>query len=211
MWNYFRSIPKAKYYDYFILIARVLLGWTFLRYGFSKISGGQFGLSEAELMTSVEDLSLFKLSWYVFDQEPFKAFVGWSQLLCGALLILNRTVLLGALMFLPIVLNILIIDLTIMPPGLALSFGFRLSFYLLLDLLILWHYKDRMLAVWRALGHNVSTRYRFRWWTYILLPLLAIGLEVVGVVPKMLTLLVMNPEGTLVSWLTIPEALKGIW
>ena len=96
------------------------------------------------MATQLKDVSLFKLSWYSFDHEPFKSFIGVSQIICGLLLLINRTTLIGAFLFLPIVATILIIDLTFMPISLAQGFAWRLSFYIFLDLLILWHYKDRM-------------------------------------------------------------------
>lgn len=130
---------KQKAWDYFILVGRFLLGWTFLRYGFGKITESQFGLDASAMATPIEDLSLFQLGWYLFEQEHFNTFVGISQILCGGLLIWNRTALIGAFLFLPLVGNILMVDLTIMPPLMAKTFAWRLSAYILLDLLILWH------------------------------------------------------------------------
>ena len=132
-----KKLTKDKVGDFFILTPRFLLAWTFLRYGYSKlIDGGQFGISEAEMATELKNLSLFKISWYLFDHEPFKSFVGVSQLLCGLLLLLNKTTLIGAFLFLLIVATILIIDLAFMPPALAQAFAWRLSFYIFLDLFI---------------------------------------------------------------------------
>jgi uncharacterized membrane protein YphA (DoxX/SURF4 family) len=102
------KISKAKLWDYFILTARFLLAWTFLGYGYGKLTAGQFGISEAELATPLQDLSLFRVSWYLFDHEPFKSFIGVSQVLCGLLLLVNRTVLIGVFFFLPIAATILI-------------------------------------------------------------------------------------------------------
>ena len=110
-----RRVPKEKYRDYFVLAARFLIGWTFLRYGYGKMVDGQFGVSDAELATPLKDLSLFRVSWYLFDHQPFKAFVGVSQIICGGLLLLNRTALLGAFLFLPIVTTVLLIDIMTRP------------------------------------------------------------------------------------------------
>jgi len=102
------KLPKERILDYFILAARFLLAWTFLGYGFSKLTEGQFGINEAEMATQLKDISLFKLSWYLFDYEPFKSFTAISQIICGVLLLVNRTTLIGAFLFLPIVTTILI-------------------------------------------------------------------------------------------------------
>ncbi|MFT2011508.1 hypothetical protein ACMA1I_22750 [Pontibacter sp. 13R65] len=188
-----KKVPKEKYWDYFILAARFLIGWTFLSYGYSKMVDGQFGLSDAELSTPLKDLSLFQVSWYMFDQQPFKAFIGISQMLCGGLLIINRTALLGAFLFLPIVTTILLIDLTFMPPAMANAFVWRLSFYILLDFLILWHYKSKMEVIWNEVWQDVNTKFKFPIWSYALLPIVAIALEITGVLPKIIFYLVTEP------------------
>lgn len=189
-----KRIPKEKYYDYFILVARFLIGWTFIRYGYSKLIDGQFGITTTELATPLQDLNMFRVSWYLFDQEPFKSFIGFSQIFCGILLIINRTAILGAFLFLPIVATILIIDITFMPSYLANSFAWRLSFYILLDFLILWHYKDKMKIIWNAVMYQVNTKFKFKIWHYLLLPLMAIILEIIGVLPKILVQFLSNPR-----------------
>lgn len=189
-----KTISREKYWDYFILGARFLLGWTFLRYGYSKMADGQFGISETELATPLKDLSLFRVSWYMFDHQPFKAFIGISQIICGSLLIINRTALLGAFLFLPIVVTVLLIDLTFMPAVMANAFAWRLSFYILLDFMILWHYKSKMEVIWSAVWQNVNTRFRYPIWMYLLLPLVAVAIEIAGVLPKAIFYIILNPE-----------------
>lgn len=205
-----KKISKGRIWDYFILTARFLLAWTFLRYGYSKLTEGQFGISEVEMATQLKDLSLFKLSWYLFNHEPFKSFVGMSQIICGALLLVNRTTLIGAFLFLPIVTTILIIDLSFMPPTMAQAFAWRLSFYIVLDLLILWHYKDRMEIIWNAIWSNVNTKYKFPIWAYFLLPIFALGLEAIGLIPKVLTNLIFHPKATVDSLMKIPELIGEV-
>jgi uncharacterized membrane protein YphA (DoxX/SURF4 family) len=190
------SLSREKYWDYFILAARILIGWTFLRYGFGKMTEGQFGLSEAELVTPLKDLSLFRVSWYMFDHQPFKAFIGISQIVCGTLLIINRTVLIGAFLFFPIVATVLIIDLTFMSPEMAGTFAWRLSFYILLNFLILWHYKDKMMIIWNAVWQNVTTKFKYPLWMYLLLPLVAIAIEITSTLPRVLLYAIMSPEQT---------------
>ena len=189
-----KSIHKDQYWDYFILVARFLLGWTFLRYGYGKLTDGQFGITEAEMVTQVKDLSLFRLSWYLFDHQPFKAFIGISQVICGLLLVVNRTAIIGALLFLPIVTTILLIDLTFMPSNFAGAFAWRLSFYIILDLLVLWHYKEKIITIWNAVRNNINTKYNIPVWGYLVLPVMAIGLEIAGMLPKLLISLITHPD-----------------
>lgn len=185
---------KDKYWDYFILVARFLIGCTFLSYGYGKLMDGQFGLVEADLSAPVKEVGLFKLSWYLFDHQPFKASIGISQVICGALLIINRTAILGAFIFLPIVATILIIDLSFMPDNMANAFAWRLSFYILLDFLILGHYKEKMRLIWSAVWQNVTTKYSIPIWGYAILPIMAVALEVMGVLPRLVGKLILHPQ-----------------
>jgi uncharacterized membrane protein YphA (DoxX/SURF4 family) len=207
MMKLLKKIPREKYWDYFILAARFLIGWTFLRYGYSKMLDGQFGISDAELATPLKDLDLFRVSWYMFDQQPFKAFIGISQLTCGALLIINKTALLGAFLFLPIVTTVLLIDLTFMPPAMANAFTWRLSFYILLDFLILWHYRSKMEVIWNEVWQNVNTKFKYPVWLYLLLPIVAIAIEIAGVLPKALFYIILNPEN---AWSGVQGILNKI-
>lgn len=69
-----------------------------LSYGWGKLADEQFGISVKEMATPVKDLGIFKLSWYLFDQEPFKSFIGISQIIAGLLILYNRTLILGVLL-----------------------------------------------------------------------------------------------------------------
>ena len=162
------------------------------------------------MTTPLKDLSLFKLSWYLFDHEPFKTFIGTSQIICGILLLINRTALIGAFLFLPIATTILIIDLSFMPPALVQGFTWRLTFYILLDFLILWHYKDRLKIIWESIWSNMSTKFKYRYWAYLLLPFFAVGLEVIGMIPQILTQLIINPTDTIESLTQIPAMIAEL-
>lgn len=192
---------KQKFYDYFILSARVLLAWTFLSYGWGKLTGGQFGLSPEQMNKPITELGLFKLSWYLFDQEPFKTFIGVSQIVAGLMLLYNRTLILGALLSIPILANILIIDITYIK---MTGFYWRLSYYLVLDFLILWHYKERMILALNNILKGISTKFKYPVWAYLMLPVMAILLEIIGVIPKLITLLIINPTETLNQLAAMP-------
>jgi uncharacterized membrane protein YphA (DoxX/SURF4 family) len=201
----FSATTKAQLWDYTVLAARVLLAGTFLVYGSAKLVDGQFGLSAAEAAKPVGQLSLFRLSWYLFAQEPFKSFVGISQVVAALLLLCNRTALLGALLLLPIAANVLVVNLTyIKMPTLY----WRLSYYLLLLGLIFWHYRDRMHATWVALTHGLTTRFRYPWWAYLLLPAAALGLEMLGTLPQLLYFLVSKPAET---WRSTMQLASALW
>ena len=179
-----KTLSKAQLWDYFILVARMLLGYILFNYGYAKITDGQFGVNEATMNLRLKDVSLFQVSWYMAGHEPFKSFIGISQITVGALLIYNRTVILGAFMAIPIWINILMWDMTFM--GLYTPFTIRLPFYLLLTFLILWHYKEKILPAIRNFINGTTTRFKYPGWAYLLLPVFVALLELVGAIPSAL-------------------------
>lgn len=195
---------RRKYWDYFILCARALLALTFINYGWAKLSGNQFGVSPAEMKMTIKEIGLFKLSWYLFDQQPFKCFIGISQIIAGLLLLYNRTLILGALMFIPILANILVIDMTFIKMP---SFYWRLSYYLLLDFLILWHYKDRMIIAFRAITGNISTRYKFSWKAYLLIPVMMVVLEFSPLILELAYGMLFHTQQTIARF----KSMEGVW
>ena len=186
---------RARRWDYFILTARVLLASIFLVYGVGKLVGLQFGVTPEILTQPLGQVSLAHLAWYCFDHQPFSAFVGVSQILASLGLLWNRTALLGALLLLPIAVTILVIDLTYLRQMVA--FQYMLPFYIGLILLILAHYRERMLVVFRALTRGVTTRFTYPWWGYCLLPLTAGLLSLGWMLPMYTVSLLTNPSGTL--------------
>ena len=175
------KLSKAQLWDYFILIARIWLGIILIQYGYSKLIDGQFGVTKATMDLPLKEVDLFRLSWYLADHEPFKSFVGISQIIVAILLAYNRTVILGAFMAIPIWLNILMWDMTFM--GLYTPFSIRIPFYLLLTFLILWHYKDKVLFAIRNFISGTTTRFKYPFWAYLLLPVFGFCLEMVGAIP----------------------------
>ena len=162
------------------------------------------------MVTQVQDLSLFRLAWFLFDHQPFKAVVGLLQILCGLLLLINRTAIIGAIMFLPLITTILLIDLTVMPSYLVGGFAWRLLSYLLLDLLILWHYKEKMIIIWDAMSRQVNTKFSIPAGSYLLLPVMAIGLEVAIVLPKILLNTILHPTKMMKGFEKVPELMKEV-
>lgn len=179
--NPMEKLSKAQLWDYFILIARIWLGYRLLSYGYSKLIDGQFGVSEATMNLPLKKVGLFNLSWYLADHEPFKSFIGISQMISGALIIYNRTVILGAFISIPIWINILMWDMTFM--GLYTGFTIRIPFYILLTFLILWHYKDKVLPAIQNFITGTTTRFKYPIWAYLMLPVFGFVLEFIGAIP----------------------------
>lgn len=176
------TFSRALAWPYFILAARVLLAFTFFGYGAIKLAGYQFGVSAQVLAQPLGQVSLDHLAWYCFDQQPFKTFVGVSQIVAALLLLHPRTVLLGALLLLPIAVNIFVIDLTYLRQ--IVAFRYMLPFHLGLLALIFWHYRAAVLVAWQALTQHLGARLAYPWWSYMLLPLAALALNLLWLLPK---------------------------
>lgn len=194
---------KAKLYEYFILCSRVLLAWTFFSYGWGKLTGGQFGISQDQLSEPVNQLGLFKLSWYLFDQEPFKSFIGLFQIFASVLLLFNRTHLFGALLLFSILINILIVNITFIKMD---GFYWRLSYYIVLDLLILYNSKEKVHLAFKNLSSGIFSKRKFPIWAYLILPLVAILLEFLIILPKILYGLIFNTKNTLYELNKLPDS-----
>lgn len=152
-----KAISKAQVWEYLLLSARVLLAWTLFRYGWAKLTDNQFGVDAQTMSLPLKQIGLFRLSWYLADHQPFKAFIGVSQLIIALLLINNKTVIIGALASIPIWLNILMWDMTFME-GMTRAFMIRLSYYLILTGLILYQERDKIIP---AINSFLTSTLRF--------------------------------------------------
>lgn len=190
----YKPTPQTK--ELFILGVRILFFIVFMNYGIGKLSGGQFGnLTAHELNTPIKDLSLFKIGWYLFDHQPFKLFIGISQIIAACLLLFNRTFLIGFLILTPIIVNILIIDLTIMPYGFKVSFFFRLSFYLLYIAFIFYCYRKSLIPAYHSLieKRDFRTKISNKWYYFYLLLIIPF-LEIFSGSFKMLYMIIRHFE-----------------
>lgn len=83
-----------------------------LFYGFAKVNGSQFTVLDSELARPMGEVSGFWLTWYYFSYSTTYGFILAAIQIVGAvLLVIPRTALLGALLLLPVVTNIVLIDI----------------------------------------------------------------------------------------------------
>lgn len=190
-------MKKHLQFDLVILAMRLLLAFTLWNYGYSKLTGGQFGITETELNTPIKDLSLFRISWYLFKYEPFNSFIGISQIITAILLVYKRTYLLGTLIAIPIFLNILMVDLTIMPLSFKIAFFFRLTFYLIFIGIILWYHKDRVINAFRSLLNAPYLKFKHSRKWFLIVPFYMILLEASSAIPKLIFYLIFYFDETI--------------
>ena len=185
---------QNRYWMYFVFAARFLLACTFIRYGYSKLIGQQFGISAEEMAMPLKDVSFFRLMWYLFDQQPLKYVVGILQIITGLLLLYNKTVIIGVMFFIPIAANILLMDITFMPTSLATGFTRRFIWYFFLCTVILWAYRNQIKEMWLAIVVNITPKLHFPIWWLIGIPIFSFILEFFPAIFLMLYQCITEPE-----------------
>lgn len=97
-------------------IVRTILRYTVallvINYGFAKLNGSQFTILDSELDKPMGQVSGFWLTWYYFGYSKFYGnLIALGQVIGGVLLMFPRTTLLGSFLLLPIVANIILVDI----------------------------------------------------------------------------------------------------
>ena len=81
-------------------------------YGFAKLNGSQFTVLDSEIARPMGEVSGFWLTWYYFGFSPaYGTLIALVQIGGGLLLTLPRTAVAGALVLLPVVVNIVLTDI----------------------------------------------------------------------------------------------------
>jgi len=206
-----RSIPKKRYWDYFILVSRFLLAYTFIGYGYSKLDGNQFGVSADDLLIPLKDSSLFKIMWFLFDHEPFKTVVGILQIITGILLLFEATAILGVVFFIPVAANIVLMDISFMDSAMGTAFTYRFIFYFFLCFLILWNDRERVKIIWNAMVKKFSVKLKFPIVLYLAVPVFAVVLSLLSSIPQIIHYYIIFPEDIVKNVEMLVSALRSIF
>jgi hypothetical protein len=190
------KISREQLVDFIILTLRWYLAFYMFSYGWGKMTGDQFGVYDPAILEKpLKEVDKFYLAWHLFSlDQPFNTITGLIQILGAALIVFNRTVLPGALLLLPVLGQIFLIDLAFTTNIFGLALPIRLACMIISDLLILFYYKDRMILVWTNLTSGVTTKFKYKWWIFILLPVLGFGTDFI-------IALITFPIKLLMNWL----------
>ncbi|WP_296705006.1 DoxX family protein [Algoriphagus sp.] len=146
--SYYFQIKKNRWHWIFQLVCRILLAYAFLIAGMVKILGERFasGLSEIHPMGAYLE-ALHHTGYYY-------TFIGYAQVIAAILLLIPRTVLLGALLYLPIIVNIWVLSFAVRFVG---SFVTSPLMVLANLYLLAWHYdKLRYILPFNHYSKDVS-------------------------------------------------------
>ena len=93
-------------------VLRFIVSFLIIFYGFAKLNGAQFTVLTSELDKPMGQVSGFWLTWYYFGYSSiYSNFLGLAQIVGGVLLMFRKTTLLGTCLLLPVVSNIILIDI----------------------------------------------------------------------------------------------------
>jgi hypothetical protein len=134
--------PYPRQLDWFRYICAFLL----YMYGMSKLMHLQFSLGPKLANRPIGSLTGYELTWYYYGySRAYACILGSTQLLGATLLLFRKTAFLGAAMMIPVMANILLINIFILvndygPESMATIIVISL-------LTILWHDRARLIAI----------------------------------------------------------------
>jgi hypothetical protein len=103
-------LPPGAIWGYRIL--RYFVASFVLLYGFAKLNGSQFTILDSELDKPMGQVSGFWLTWYYFGYSAiYGNLIGLVQIAGGILLMFRKTTLLASCLLLPVIANIILIDI----------------------------------------------------------------------------------------------------
>jgi hypothetical protein len=129
--KYYQQVKQNRWYWLFSIFCRIALSYAFTMAGVVKITGERFasGLSVLHPMGAYLE-ALHHTGFYY-------TFIGYVQVLAALLLLIPRTVFLGALIYFPIILNICVLSIAVRFEGSLVTSPLMVLANLFL---LVWHY-----------------------------------------------------------------------
>ena len=202
MYALYRFLIRSKKFtghqiaDFAILALRWYLAFYMIDYGWGKMTGGQFQVHDPAILEKpIKEIDEFYIAWHLFSlSKTFNVVVGLSQIIGGVLIVINRTVLIGAFLLLPILFQIFLIDVAFTTNMFGSALPVRLAGMIFSDLVILWYYKEPVIAAWHALTKELPSEFQYNWWVY---PTLVI----VGFMMDFIIGILLGPVKALIDWI----------
>lgn len=105
--QFYLEAKKNRWYWYFSIFCRFILAYAFIVAGIVKVVDERFASGLSELHPMGAYLTALHHTGYYYT------FIGIAQILAAILLLIPRTVILGALLYFPIIVNICILSLAV--------------------------------------------------------------------------------------------------
>ena len=133
--------PYPKYLDWLRYLSALLL----FTYGSSKLLSRQFTLPPETALRPVGSLTGYQLAWFYYSySHVYAVILGLIQLAGGALLLFRKSALLGAALMLPVMTNILMVNVFFHIAWGALCTS---AFIFASMLAVLWHHRHALVGV----------------------------------------------------------------
>jgi hypothetical protein len=163
--------PYPKYLDWL----RYLSAFLLFTYASSKLLGRQFSLPPEIALRPAGSLTGYQLAWlYYGHSHAYAVILGLIQLAGGALLLFRKTALLGAALMLPVMTNILMINVFFFIAWGAMGTS---AFIFASMLAVLWHGRRALVGVfWTDQAGEPASVRRFHRTLAALIVLLVITL-----------------------------------
>jgi hypothetical protein len=190
------TVRSALYHAWLQGIIRYWLALSIASYGFAKLLKTQFQTAEYRLDMPLSSVDGMSLTWYYFGYSyPLAVSIALFQIGGSILLLYRRTTLLGAMILLPVMVNIVLINLFY---KITIGAFFNSVIYsLALVFLLLLHRKRLKLILWTVVDHLPAIAIG-RSWVRHSLRLLPIAVAFISIK----ALLVIHPYD---------QTLKGTW
>ncbi|GAB3755931.1 hypothetical protein [Spirosoma pomorum] len=159
-------------------IIRYWLAFSISTYGFAKILKTQFQTPDFFLDTPLSSLSGMSLTWYYYGySSPLAVIIGLVQIGGAGLLLYRRTTLLGVLILLPVMVNIVLINLFY---HIAAGAFFNSVVYSLALVFFLFLNRDRLKVILVDLAHQLPDIVSNRRWVKYSLRLLPLAIAFIS-------------------------------
>jgi hypothetical protein len=133
--------PYPKYLDWLSYLSAFLL----FMYGSSKLLGRQFSLPPEIALRPVGSLNGYQLAWFYYSySHTYAVILGLIQLAGGGLLLFRKSALLGAALTLPVITNIVMINVFF---HIAWGAMCTSAFIFASMLAVLWHHRHALVGV----------------------------------------------------------------
>ena len=171
---FYRYAKQNRWYWLFSVFCRVVLAFAFVTAGLTKVVGERFASGMSELHPMGAYLTALHRTGYYYT------FIGYAQMLAAFLLLIPRTVLLGALLYFPIIVNIWLLSYAVRFEGSIVTSPLMVLANLYL---LLWHYdRIRYLLPFREFSDlglvgkpaTYDTRFPWRFFAGVFLTVVAV-------------------------------------
>ena len=150
--------PYPKYLDWLRYLCALLLYF----YGVSKLTGHQLVVPSWVAQKPIGSLDGYTLTWYYFGySHTYKYILGLIQVTCASLLLFRKSALLGAAMIVPMMVNILFVNIFY---SITAGAERTAAFILGCMLLLLWHQRQALFALlWTGQSTESRSAQRNHW------------------------------------------------